>query len=143
MTQFSISLQSFLISIFSDIQKILKMFNSRTLVIGDSHLCRLDPLNFNTHVVVDAVPGRKACSIPNSIFDQDYDFILAIGGNDINYHKYENATPKTPAETADKLISGQLHGKEYVIVTSERQPKAFFGFKLVLNLRLQLSRHFV
>ena len=120
------------------------MFNPRTLVIGDSHLCRLDPLNFNTHVVVDAVPGRKGCRIPNSIFDQDYDFfILAIGGNDINYHKYKNATPKTPAETADKLISCQLHEKEYVIVTSERPQIAFFGFKLVLNLRLQLSRHFV
>ena len=37
--------------------------------------------------------------------------MIALGGNDINYHERKNPNPKTPAETAAKIFSCQYDQK--------------------------------
>ena len=83
------------------------------LIIGDSHLKRLQPSKLNFAADIDARGGRKAHQLTESYFEQKdkrkYQcFFILQGVDDIHHHEYHNSNPKTPQETANHLISCQL-----------------------------------
>ena len=88
----------------------------KILIIGDSHLKRININDLNFDADVDARGGRKASHLSEETFMQDkykiYDaFFVLLGGNDVHYHNFYNPHPKTSTETAQHLISSQFVSK--------------------------------
>ena len=82
----------------------------KILIIGDSHLKRININDLEFEADVDARGGRKAHHLSENTFKQDkykiYDaFFVLLGGNDVHYHDVYNQNPKTSTETAQHLIS--------------------------------------
>ena len=93
-----------LIFLFSVSLKIMKF-----LIIGDSHLQRVEDSLFQYHVAISSKGGLKAFDLDNQIFHQDFDvFMLILGGNDVHFHQRKNPAPRTPAACAAKLQSCQI-----------------------------------
>ena len=81
----------------------------KILVIGDSHLQRVQDSLFEHPVTLSSRDGMKAFDFEHQIFHQDFDvFILILGGNDVHFHQRKNPAPRTPAACAAKLHSCQI-----------------------------------
>ena len=81
---------------------------TRVLIIGDSHLKRINKELLEYEVSVCARGGLKVSELNEQLFNQDYDiFLLFVGGNDIHFHTFHNPEPKTVDATANTLISCQ------------------------------------
>ena len=83
----------------------------KILVIGDSHLKRVNKKEFNSSVKVIARGGLQDNQIGENFFEfnKDYDaFILLVGGKDIHFHEYHNQNPKLLEETANHQIRCQF-----------------------------------
>ena len=84
---------------------------NQVLVIGDSHLSRINLNELPNTVQVHARPGLNARDVD---FRKIREFktsnvvFLIVGGNDIHFHPRKNINPATPKATADQLISCQF-----------------------------------
>ena len=81
----------------------------KILIVGDSHLQRVQDSLFEYPVTISSRGGMKAFDLENQIFHQDFDvFMLILGGNDVHFHQRKNPAPRTPAACAAKLQSCQI-----------------------------------
>ena len=84
---------------------------SKIVIIGDSHLkININQLARPATVVAcgDLRADRLSFQFLSQYEDYDVCFFL-VGENDVSYHEFYNAAPKTPTQTANHLISCQIN----------------------------------
>ena len=84
---------------------------SNYLIIGDSHLKRLNANQVQGNTKIIARGGLQAHRITEKYLSEFKDYnvcFLIVGGNDVSYHATHNPHPKTARQTADHLISCQI-----------------------------------